>query len=32
MELLDVPLIGRKYMRYRPNGITKSRIGRELVS
>jgi len=32
MELVDVPLIGRKYTWYKENGKAKSRIDRVLVS
>ena len=31
-ELLDVPMVGRKFTWYKPNGSVKSRIGRVLVS
>jgi len=31
-ELLDIPMIGRKFTWYKPNGMTKSRIDRVLVS
>lgn len=30
--LLDIPMISRKYMWYKPNGTCKSRINRILVS
>ena len=31
MELLDIPMVGRKFTWYRPNGATKCRIDRILV-
>jgi len=30
-ELTDIPLTGRKFTWYKPNGLVKSRIGRVLV-
>lgn len=32
MELVDIPLSGRTYTWYRPNGQAQSRIGRFLLS
>jgi len=31
-ELVDIPLVGRKFTWYKPNGLVKSRIDRVLVS
>jgi len=31
-ELLDIPMVGRKFTWYKPNGTVKSRIDRVLVS
>ena len=31
-ELMDIPLVGRKFTWYKPNGMVKSRIDRVLVS
>ena len=31
-ELVDIPLVGRKFTWYKPNGMVKSRIDRVLVS
>jgi len=31
-ELLDIPMVGRKFTWYKPNGMVKSRIDRVLVS
>lgn len=31
-KLFDLPIVGRKFIWYRPNGITKSRLDRVLVS
>ena len=31
-ELVDIPLVGRKFTWFKPNGLVKSRIGRVLVS
>jgi len=32
LELLDIPMVGRKFTWYKPNGFVKSRIDRVLVS
>jgi len=32
LEVEDVPCVGRKFTWYRPNGTTKSRLDRVLVS
>jgi len=31
-ELVDIPLVGRKFTWYKPNGLVKSRIDKVLVS
>jgi len=31
-ELLDIPMVGRKFTWYKPNGTVKSRIDRIIVS
>ena len=31
-ELMDIPMVGRKFTWYKPNGTAKSRIDRVLVS
>ena len=31
-ELVDIPLVGRKFTWFKPNGLVKSRIDRVLVS
>jgi len=32
VEVLDIPMVGRKYTWYNPNGSAKSRIDRVMVS